>query len=93
LLVLKGEHRLGQCRRRLQSRQFEPNGVGTVEFGPDKAARIGGRIEEIARGAAARAKSETIERHQRCVRIAGHGNFLNDFSETVQRCDAGTIML
>ena len=72
---LLGPARKAQCRvprRRLQSRQFEPDGVGTIELRLDEAARIGGRIGEITRGAAARAKSETIERHQRASRIAGH---------------------
>ena len=71
-LELIGEHRPAQRRRRLQTRHFEQHAVGTAEFGLDKAAGIGRRIDEIARRAAARAESEAIERDQGSLRIAGH---------------------
>ena len=71
-LRLIGEHGLRQRRRRLQSRQFERNRVGAIEFGLDEAARIGGRVDKIARSAAARTEAEAIERNQGCLRIAGH---------------------
>ena len=71
-LELIVEHRLAERRRRLQSRHFEQHAVGTAEFRLDEAARIGGRIEEIAGRPAARAKSEAIERNEGCLRIAGH---------------------
>ena len=71
-LELIGEHRLRQRRGRQQSGHFEQHAVGAAQFGFDEAARIGGRIDEIARRAAARAKSEAIERDQSGLRIAGH---------------------
>ena len=62
-LELIVEHRLAERRRRQQSGHFEQHAVGAAKLGLDEAARIGGGIDEIARCAAARAKSEAIERN------------------------------
>ena len=71
-LELIGEHHLSQRRRRQQAGHFEQHATGAAQFGFDKAARIGGGIEQIARRAAARAKAEAIERDKTGLRIAGH---------------------
>jgi hypothetical protein len=71
-LQLISEHRVGQGRGRLQSAHLQQHTVGAVQFGFDKTTRIGRRIDEIARGAAAPAKSEAIERDKCGLRIAGH---------------------
>src|SRR3984893_3014620 len=71
-LGLIREYRLSIGRRRQQSGKFEQHAIGAVQFGFDKAARIGGGIDKIARCAAARTKTEAIERDQSGLRIAGH---------------------
>ena len=76
LLELIFENGLGEFKRRLQARHFEQHDTRTREIGLDKAAGIGGRIDEIARGATARTEPEPVERHQRISGIAGHRIFL-----------------
>ncbi|MGY3369295.1 hypothetical protein ACVWZL_006420 [Bradyrhizobium sp. GM2.4] len=71
-LILIGEHGLPELRRGLQARRLQQHTVGTSEFRLHKAARIGGRVDEIAGCAAAGAEAETVERDERGLRIAGH---------------------
>ena len=74
-LELIGEHGLCQCRRGLQPGHLEQPAIGTAQFRLDEAARVGSRIDEIARRAAARTEAKAIERDKGCLRIAGHRIF------------------
>ena len=58
-----------------RARAFQQHAVGAGQLGLDKTARVGGGIDEITRRAAARTKSEAIERDQSGLQIAGHRGF------------------
>jgi hypothetical protein len=73
---LPWRHGGGQRRGRLQPGHLKRDAVTTIQLGLDEAARIGGRVDQIARCAAPRAKSEAVERNQGRLRIAGHRVFL-----------------
>ena len=85
-LELIVEHRLGERRRRLQAGHLEQPAVGAVHFRLHKTAGIGGRVDEIAGCAAARAETEAIERDQSGLRIAGHRISLERSSPVLMIC-------
>ena len=84
-LLLIFERGPRQRGRRLQPGHFEQHAARTAQLGLDEAARVGRRVDEIARRAAARAESKAVERDKRGLRIAGHPASLAAFCTYIRR--------